>query len=72
MICTYVCNSLQKAETVSFRFHLMTETEVMFTNIHVHTDSWVRVLGFITVTEGTMASLAVHVYVGNSLLLWFS
>jgi len=49
----------------------MTETEVMVTNINVHTDSWVRVSGFITVTEGTMASLAVHVYVGNPLLLWF-
>jgi len=50
----------------------MTETEVMVTNIHVHTDSWVRVSGFITVTEGTMVSLAVCVYVGNPLLLWFS
>jgi len=47
----YICNSLQKAETVSFRFHLMTETEVMVTNIHIHTDSQVRASSFITVTD---------------------
>jgi Na+/H+-dicarboxylate symporter len=32
-VCMYVCNSSQKAGPVSFKFHLMTETEAMVTNI---------------------------------------